>query len=42
MYTNLVLGSFSPIHFRSLSAVIGLCCVGLAVTSGYGIALAFG
>ena len=38
VYSYLVLGNFSPIHMRAASALVGMTCVGLAVTSGYGIA----
>ena len=41
-YSYFVLGSFSPIHFRALSAMVGLSCVLLATTSGYAIAFAAG
>ena len=38
VYSFLVLGNFSPIHMRTASALVGMTCVGLAVTSGYGMA----
>ena len=38
IYSYLVLGNFSPIHMRAASALVGMTCVILAVTSGYGIA----
>ena len=41
-YSYFVLGSCSPIHFRALSAMVGLTCVLLATTSGYAISFAFG
>ena len=39
LYSLIVLGSCSPIHMRVVSAVIGLCCIGLSILSGYGIAI---
>ena len=42
LYSYFVLGSFSPIHFRSLTAMIGMGCVILSLISGYGIAFSFG
>ena len=42
LYSYFVLGSCSPIHFRALSAMVGLLCVLLATTSGYAIAFTFG
>ena len=42
VYANLVLGSFSPVHFRSASAMVGLFCVFLAVSSGFAISIWFG
>lgn len=41
-YSLFVLGSFSPVHFRSLTALIGMGCVLISLTSGYGIAFALG
>lgn len=35
-YSILFLGSFDPVYFRSVAAVIGVICVGLAYTSSYG------
>ena len=37
-YSFLVLGSCSPIHMRVISAFVGLCCVGISITAGYGLA----
>ena len=42
VYTNIVLGSCSPIYFRSVSAMVGLGCVLFAISSGYGLAFALG
>ena len=42
VYSYFVLGSCSPMHFRALSAMIGLTCVLLATTSGYALAFAAG
>ena len=42
LYSYFVLGSCSPIHFRALSAMVGLSCVLLATTSGYAISFAAG
>ena len=41
-YTNIVLGNCSPIYFRSVSTIVGLFCVILSTTSGYGLAFTFG
>ena len=40
IYSYLVLGSFSPILFRAYTALVGILCVMISITSGY--ALAFG
>ena len=42
VYSNIVLGSCSPIYMRSLSAIVGLVCVILSVTTGYAVASIFG
>ena len=42
VYSNLVLGNCSPIHFRSASASVGIFCVAVSVLSGYGLAGLFG
>ena len=42
LYSFLVLGACSPIHLRVTSAIIGLSCVLVSITSGYGIAFTFG
>ena len=42
LYSNLVLGSCSPVHFRAASASVGVFCVGVSVISGYGLASLFG
>ena len=42
IYSNLVLGACSPIHFRSVSAMFGIFCVFISITAGYGIAFATG
>ena len=42
LYANMVLGSCSPLHFRSASASIGIFCVVLSVMSGYGLAAVIG
>ena len=41
-YTLTVLGGCSPIHFRAMATLIGTLCIGLSITSGYGIAFATG
>ena len=41
-YSMFVLGSCSPIHFRSVLSTIGLTCVILATTAGYGFSFAVG
>ena len=41
-YSCVVLGNCSPVHLRVISAMIGLVCVGLSVTAGYGVAFALG
>ena len=42
VYSNLVLGTCSPIQFRSVSAIIGIFCVLISIAAGYGTALAAG
>ena len=42
LYSFFALGSCSPIHCRSVSAIIGLICVLLASTSGYALSFASG
>ena len=42
IYSYIVLGSCSPIHFRAFSAMVGLMCVLLATTSGYALSFATG
>ena len=37
-YSFFVLGSLSPVHFRSCTAIVGMGCVFLGVTSGYAMA----
>ena len=37
-YSFFVLGNLSPVHFRSCTAIIGMGCVFLGVTSGYAMA----
>ena len=39
LYSLLVLGSCSPIHMRFVSAILGLCCIGISTLSGYGLAV---
>jgi len=41
-YSYFVLGSFSPVHFRSLSAMVGIGCILLSTATGYAVALAVG
>ena len=41
-YSCVVLGNCSPIHLRVVSAMVGLTCVGLSVTAGYGVAFGLG
>ena len=40
-YSMLVLGSCSPVHFRAVTSMVGLSCVVLAGTAGYGLSFAF-
>ena len=42
IYSLFVLGSCSPVHFRCVTALIGLTCVLLATTAGYGMSFAAG
>ena len=42
LYSFVVIGGLSPIHFRSVVASMGIVCVFLSIGSGYGIALALG
>ena len=42
IYSYLVLGSFSPVHFRSLTAMVGISCVILSILSGYALAFWIG
>ena len=42
IYSLFVLGSCSPVHFRMVTALIGLSCVLLATTAGYGMSFAAG
>ena len=42
VYTCIVLGSCSPVHFRAVSAGLGIMCVFLATASGYSISFFFG
>ena len=37
VYSYIVLGSFSPIHFRAATAGIGMFCVLISITAGYAI-----
>ena len=41
-YSYLVLGSFSPIHFRSQLAMVGIFCVILSTAAGFSTAFAIG
>ena len=41
-YSFFVLGSCSPIHMRVISAMVGLCCVGISIAAGYGISFLAG
>ena len=41
-YTFIFLGSFSPIHCRSLAAFFALLSVGLAYTASNGLAIYWG
>ena len=41
-YTLFVLGNLSPIHFRSVIAVVGICCVFLGAATGYAVAFFLG
>lgn len=42
VYTVLMLGNFSPLHCRCVLATVGLFCVMLAYTSGFGLMFLFG
>ena len=42
LYSYLVLGNFSPVHFRAFSAMVGLSCILVGAISGYGLAFAAG
>lgn len=42
VYTILVLGAFSPIHCRLVTALMGLLCVGLSYASGFGLCFLLG
>ena len=42
MYSVLVLGGCSPIHFRAFSAMVGVICVFLSTTTGYAISFGTG
>ena len=41
-YSFFVLGSLSPIHFRSATALIGIGCVLLGAAAGYAVAFFVG
>ena len=41
-YSFFVLGSFSTVHFRSVTAMVGMSCVFLSISAGYGTAFALG
>ena len=40
-YSFFVLGTLSPVHFRSCTALIGMICVIFGAASGYGVAFFF-
>lgn len=42
IYSVLVLGNCSPIHFRAVSSGIGILCVILSTVDGYSLAAACG
>lgn len=42
LYSYLVLGSFNPVLFRSLTVAVGIFCVLISVISGYALAFATG
>ena len=42
IYSVFVLGGCSPVHFRALSAIIGIGCVFLSIMAGYAIAFGCG
>ena len=42
IYSNVVLGSCSPVHLRTASASVGIGCVILSVIAGYGMAFLIG
>jgi len=42
LYSYLVLGSFSPVHFRFVTGLIGMSCVLISITAAYAGAFAMG
>ena len=42
IYSILILGNCSPIHFRAASSGMGILCVILSTIAGYGLFAAFG
>ena len=41
-YSFIVIGAMSPVHFRSVTALVGISCVLLSIGSGYGLSLELG
>ena len=37
VYSYIVLGSFSPVHFRAVTAAVGMFCVLISIAAGYAI-----
>ena len=41
-YSFVVVGAMSPVHFRSVTAFVGITCVIISIGAGYGISLSLG
>ena len=37
IYTTMVLGAFSAIHFRGIVTIVGLACIAISFFSGFGL-----
>merc|ERR1712038_370533 len=42
VYCIIFLGGFSPVHFRFLTAIVGMSTVIISITAGYGAGFAIG
>ena len=42
VYSFIVIGALSPVHFRSVTSMMGIVCIFLSIGSGYGLALGLG